>query len=85
MSQQIQRQPQVSAETGLSRATLYQRIKEGLLTPPVSLGLRAVGWPDSEIKAINAARIAGKSDSEIRELVKSLVAARKDAVKGAQS
>jgi prophage regulatory protein len=77
MSQHIQRRPQVSAQMGISRATLYHRIKEGLLTPPVPLGLRAVGWPSGEIDSINSARIAGKSDDGIRELVKKLVAERK--------
>ena len=43
---------------------------------PVSLGPRAVGWPASEVAALNTARIAGKSDAEIRDLVASLQAAR---------
>jgi len=42
----------------------------------VSLGGRAVGWPSDEIDTLNAARIAGKSDDEIRELVGKLEAAR---------
>jgi Predicted transcriptional regulator len=73
---QIQRLPQVKAAIGLSRSTVYHHVKEGLLPPPVSIGARAIGWPDHEIKAITAARIAGKSDNEIRALVKSLVVAR---------
>jgi prophage regulatory protein len=36
-----------------------------------------VGWPASEVAALNAARISGKSNSEIRDLVMKLVAARK--------
>ncbi|MCL2309363.1 MAG: AlpA family phage regulatory protein [Proteobacteria bacterium] len=71
------RLPTVKAETGYSRSTLYQRVKDGLFTPPVSLGGRAVGFPASEVSAINAARIAGKSDAEISALVKNLVAARR--------
>lgn len=47
-------------------------------TKPVPIGERAVGWPDSEVQAINAARIAGKSESEIRELVSRLHAKRAD-------
>jgi prophage regulatory protein len=38
-----------------------------------------VGWPDNEVAALNAARIAGKSESEVRELVVKLEAARKTA------
>jgi hypothetical protein len=44
-------------------------------SPP---GLRSKGWPDYEVKAIAAARIAGKTDAEIRELVKALHAKRTD-------
>jgi prophage regulatory protein len=36
-----------------------------------------VGWPSSEVAAINAARIAGKTDDEIRALVVKLEEARK--------
>jgi prophage regulatory protein len=63
--------------TGLSRSTIYLRIREGTFPRPVSLGLRAVGWPSTEVAAINAARIAGNTDEEIRSLVKKLEAARK--------
>ena len=37
---------------------------------------RSSGWPAREVAALNAARIAGKSDAEIRELVADLVAER---------
>ena len=56
----------------MSRSTVYLRIKQGLLTPPVKLGERCTVWPDYEISAINAARIAQKSNDEIRELVRQL-------------
>lgn len=79
MSQKIHRLPAVKSESGLSRSTIYLRIAQGLWTKPVSLGRRAVGWPDSEVAAINAARIAGKSDQEVRALVVKLEAARKSA------
>lgn len=79
MSQQILRLPAVKSESGLSRSTIYLRINQGLWTKPISLGGRAVGWPDSEVEAINAARIAGKPDQEIRALVVKLEAARKTA------
>jgi prophage regulatory protein len=76
MSLRILRLPDVKSESGLSRSTLYLRITQGLWTKPISLGGRAVGWPDCEVKAINAARIAGKADQEIRDLVVGLEAAR---------
>ena len=31
-----------------------------------------MGWPDYEVEAVNAARIAGKTDDEIRVLVEYL-------------
>ena len=68
----ILRRKQVQAESGYSRSTLYLRIAQGLWPKPVSLGARAVGWPAGEVSAINAARIAGKSDDDIRALVASL-------------
>ncbi len=68
----ILRRKQVQAESGYSRSTLYLRIAQGLWPKPVSLGARAVGWPAREVWALNAARVAGKSDDEIRALVASL-------------
>jgi len=52
------------------------RISNGVFTHPVSLGARAVGWPAHEVAALNAARIAGKPETEIRELVAKLESAR---------
>ncbi len=81
----ILRRKQVQARIGLSRSTLYLRIAEGTFPKPVSLGARAVGWPASEVEALNAARISGKSNSEIRDLVVKLEAARKGSrVRGAR-
>ena len=80
MKRTILRIPAVKSESGLSRSTLYLRISERLWTKPVSLGPRAVGWPSDEIAALIAARIAGKTDDEIRALVAKLEIARKDAM-----
>jgi prophage regulatory protein len=77
MPHTILRLPAVKAATGLSRSTLYLRIGQGAFTHPVSLGGRAVGWPAHEVAALNDARIAGKSDAEIRELVARLEATRR--------
>lgn len=77
MKRTILRIPAVKSESGLSRSTIYLRIAEGLWTKPVRLGARAVGWPSDEVEAINAARIAGQSDDEVRALVAKLEMARK--------
>ncbi len=79
MSVSILRISGLLARTGNKRSTAYDRIKKGLLPPPISIGGATSGWPDNEIDAINAARIAGQSDDQIRKLVKGLVAARKAA------
>lgn len=71
------RLPQVRDATGLGRSTIYALVAAKRLTTPVKLSARAVGWPANEIWAINAARIAGKSDEEIRALVVKLEAGRK--------
>lgn len=76
MSNTLLRLPAVKAESGYSRSTIYLRISQGLWPRPVSLGERAVGWPASEVAALNAARIAGKSEAELRALVAKLHAAR---------
>ena len=69
--------PAVKLETGhRSHASIYTAIQEGLFTRSVAIGRRSRGWPDFEVRAINAARIAGRSDDEIRDLVKRLHAKR---------
>lgn len=73
----ILRRKQVEMRTGIPRSTLYLYISQGLFPGPISLGVRSRGWPDYEIDAINAARIAGKSEEEIRQLVIKLTTNRK--------
>ena len=48
-SNRILRMPEVEARTGYKRPTLYKFIKEGLFPKQVPLGVRAVGWVESEI------------------------------------
>ena len=73
----VLRLPSVCSTNGHSRSTTYRHIEDGLLTKPIRIGSRAVGWPDFEIEAINQARLQGKSDDGIRELVSRLMEARK--------
>ena len=73
----ILRLPEVKRRRGFrSDASIYNEVRDGLCTTGIAVSQRARGWPDYEIDAINAARIAGKSDDEIRELVKVLHAKR---------
>ena len=63
---------------GRAPSTHWDDITKGLCTHQVRTGPRSVGWPASEIAALNKARIAGKSEDEIRALVKQLEARRQD-------
>lgn len=76
----ILRLPKVLERAGNSRSTLYQLITAGLWTRPVPIGMRAVGWPEQEVSTLIAARIAGQSLDDIRELVATLHAARAQAL-----
>lgn len=71
------KKPDVLKLTAKSNTTHYNDIKAGLMTPPVRLGENSVAWPCDEIEAINRARIAGKSDDEIKTLVSELINQRK--------
>lgn len=79
MNYQFIRLPGVLSATGNGRTKQYQDIRDGLFTKPVAIGTRARAWPVYEVEAINAARVAGKTDDEVRELVAQLEAARKAA------
>lgn len=69
----IVRLPAVKAKTGWrSHASIYNAVNAGLFTEPVKIGVRSVGWPDNEVEALCAARIAGLSDDQIRGLVNTL-------------
>lgn len=78
----ILRRPVVERTTGDSRTTLYSKMSKGLFIKPVTLGRNRngeacqVGWPANEVQAILNARIAGKSDEEVKALVAKLEAAR---------
>lgn len=72
----IWRLPTVQAEMGKKRSALYEDIRDGLMVKPVPLGKRAVGFPANEVRAINAARIAGAGEEDLRKLVTRLHAER---------
>jgi prophage regulatory protein len=48
---------QVEARTGLSRSAIYAAIQAGTFPAPISLGAKAVGWPEHEVEAWIAGRI----------------------------
>lgn len=46
----ILRRWQVEANTGLSRSTIYRRMRVGTFPLPVQLGVRMVGWRAADIE-----------------------------------
>lgn len=72
----LDRRPAVEAASGKRRSQLYADVTAGLFPPPVKIGPRAAAWVRSEYQQVLAARVAGKSDDQIRELVAALVAQR---------
>lgn len=46
----IWRLPDVISQTGLSRSTIYHKIKIGDFPPQINLGPRAVGWLSNEVE-----------------------------------
>jgi prophage regulatory protein len=62
----ILRRKQVEARTGLSRSTIYSRLKPNPKRPgdydptfpkPVELGAKSVGWVESEVEAWLSAQV----------------------------
>jgi prophage regulatory protein len=47
----VLRLPTVMHRTGLSRSTIYQRVREGSFPRQIVLGPRFVGWSESDISA----------------------------------
>ncbi len=47
----VQRLPEVRRRTGLSRTSIYNRIKDGSFPQGFSLGGRSRGWLESEVTA----------------------------------
>ena len=57
MTDTILRLPQVKDKTGLSRSTIYLMIKQGKFKKPIQLGIRSVGWLQSDIEEFITERI----------------------------
>ena len=41
--------PEVIARTGLSRTTIWRRVRAKTFPPPIQLGPNSIGWPESTI------------------------------------
>ena len=49
MRDRMLRPTEVMARTGLSRTTIWRRVRAGKFPPPVVLGEQSIGWPESII------------------------------------
>lgn len=54
---QIIRLPEVMAETGLSRSSVYRLVQTGEFPPPIKLSIRASGWDKGEVDAWKQSRM----------------------------
>lgn len=73
----IIRRPALLNYLQISRSNLYAKISKGLWPKPILLGVRSVGWLESENEQVLAAMIAGESTNDIKQLVSSLMKERK--------
>lgn len=51
------RLPAVIEATGLSRSTIYDKMKDGTFPRPVNISARAIAWPESVIAEWLAQRV----------------------------
>ena len=72
----IVRESERASITGVPTSTWYDLVESGLAPPAVKVGKRAAGWPESELFALNNARIACKTEDQIRSIVQRLLEAR---------
>lgn len=68
--------PEVCNRRARGVSTTYDDIARGLFVHPVKCGKKSSAWPEHEVELLIRARIAGKTDDEIRALVAKLEADR---------
>jgi predicted DNA-binding transcriptional regulator AlpA len=68
----------LTERTGSSKAQINRDIANGLFPSAVKLGPKARAWPEEEIADLMAAKAGGATEAELRELVGSMEAARKE-------
>ena len=68
--------PTRAAQEGVNPCTIWRRIKAGLLPPPVKTGPNSTRLFAGELEIIDQAILSGATESEIKALVRNIVAAR---------
>ena len=74
----ILKQSEVLEITRQSSTTLWRQVKAGTFSPPIQIGAKATGYIQDEVDAVLSARSIGMSDIELKNLVKKLIAQRKE-------
>lgn len=75
---------ELKARTGRGTTQTYEDIRKGIFPPGVVLSRgvdgrpTSVRWPSNEIDVMVAARIAGATDDDLRNLVARLMEARRE-------
>lgn len=72
MPERIFRLKELVILLGLSKSTIYERIRNGVLPKPISLGGSAKGWIGSEIEHILKCMVAGYSQKQLSKEVLSI-------------
>ena len=67
----------ILSELGISRTTMYQRIRAGTFPEIVKLGTRSLGWSSEEFQDVVNAIRAGLTDDEMQELVREIQKGRR--------
>ncbi len=62
--------------SGVRQTQWYEWLNSGLMVAPVPIGVRQKRYPENEVQAVINARIAGRSEDQIRQLVSKLHADR---------
>ena len=55
-----------------SRSSHFRDIKNGICPTPINVGPHSIAWMRSELEVLRAAVIAGKSKSELKQIVQEL-------------
>jgi prophage regulatory protein len=58
MAKRIIRITEVSSKTGMSRSSIYERVKDGSFPSPIKITNHAVGWIEKEVEDWITHRIA---------------------------
>lgn len=65
-------QGEVLKRRARGKTSHWNDIRTGLFTNPIKIGERNNSWPEAEVDALIKARIAGKTDDQMRSLVSKL-------------